>query len=167
MQGAVMHGLPGIDADCGGSCACGTCHVYVDAHWLGKLPPQDNPELEMLELSEKNDTFMEYYHPEDGRPDGSRAQLWSASGYLGMVYHGLFGLELKTDGIEFSPVVPDSFGRLTLKNFPYRKQVLSITVLGHGSKIICFKINGQTQAKPFLSSSLKGNQVIEITLAAI
>jgi 2Fe-2S ferredoxin len=52
MQGAVMQGLPGIDADCGGSCACGTCHVYVDAHWLGKLPPQAGPELEMLELSE-------------------------------------------------------------------------------------------------------------------
>ena len=34
MQGAVENNVPGIDADCGGECACATCHVYVDAAWL-------------------------------------------------------------------------------------------------------------------------------------
>ncbi len=34
MQGAVDNNIPGIDADCGGECACATCHVYVDAAWL-------------------------------------------------------------------------------------------------------------------------------------
>ena len=37
MQGAVSNGVPGIDGDCGGECACGTCHVYVDNAWLDKL----------------------------------------------------------------------------------------------------------------------------------
>ena len=37
MRGAVDNNVPGIDADCGGECACATCHVYVDAAWL----PQD------------------------------------------------------------------------------------------------------------------------------
>lgn len=37
MQGAVNNGIPGIDADCGGQCACATCHVYVDEHWLAKV----------------------------------------------------------------------------------------------------------------------------------
>jgi len=34
MQGALDNNVPGIDADCGGECACATCHVYVDAAWL-------------------------------------------------------------------------------------------------------------------------------------
>ena len=34
MQGAVDNNVPGIDADCGGECACATCHVYIDAAWL-------------------------------------------------------------------------------------------------------------------------------------
>ena len=36
MRGAVNNNVPGIDADCGGECACATCHVYVDAAWLDK-----------------------------------------------------------------------------------------------------------------------------------
>ena len=34
MRGAVDNNIPGIDADCGGECACATCHVYVDPEWL-------------------------------------------------------------------------------------------------------------------------------------
>ena len=34
MEGAVRHRIPGIDGDCGGACACATCHVYVDPDWL-------------------------------------------------------------------------------------------------------------------------------------
>ena len=36
MRGAVNNNVPGIDADCGGECACATCHVYVDPAWLDK-----------------------------------------------------------------------------------------------------------------------------------
>lgn len=48
MEGAVNNNVPGIDADCGGSCACATCHVYVEEEWLGKLPPQEEQERSML-----------------------------------------------------------------------------------------------------------------------
>ena len=51
MQGAVDKRVPGIDADCGGQCACGTCHVYVDAAWLGKLPQKQTQETEMLDFA--------------------------------------------------------------------------------------------------------------------
>src|ERR1700683_1635412 len=36
MEGAVKNNIPGIDADCGGACACATCHVYVDENWTDK-----------------------------------------------------------------------------------------------------------------------------------
>ncbi len=48
MEGAVNNNIPGIDADCGGSCACATCHVFVDESWVGKLEPQDSQEKSML-----------------------------------------------------------------------------------------------------------------------
>ena len=50
MRGAVDHNVPGIDADCGGECACATCHVYVDAAWLDKtgLPEPGSQEASML-----------------------------------------------------------------------------------------------------------------------
>ncbi|MDR3535729.1 MAG: 2Fe-2S iron-sulfur cluster-binding protein [Acetobacteraceae bacterium] len=50
MQGAVEHNVPGIDADCGGECACATCQVYVDAAWLPKVgqPGAGSQEASML-----------------------------------------------------------------------------------------------------------------------
>ncbi|MAF98151.1 MAG: ferredoxin [Micavibrio sp.] len=42
------HGLP-IKAECGGACACATCHVYVDEEWLDKLPDMRDDEEEMLD----------------------------------------------------------------------------------------------------------------------
>ena len=49
MQIAVEHSVPGILADCGGSCSCGTCHAYVDAQWLALLPAVTESEAFMLE----------------------------------------------------------------------------------------------------------------------
>lgn len=53
MQGAVDNNVPGIDADCGGECACATCHVYVDAAWLDKvgLPVAGSQEASMLSFA--------------------------------------------------------------------------------------------------------------------
>ena len=41
MEGAIQNNVPGIDADCGGSMACATCHVYVEDNCLYKLPPTE------------------------------------------------------------------------------------------------------------------------------
>lgn len=51
MQAAVSNGVPGIDADCGGSCSCATCHVYVDPAWLERVGPVNPVEDAMLSLS--------------------------------------------------------------------------------------------------------------------
>jgi len=53
MRGAVDNNIPGIDADCGGECACATCHVYVDPEWLDKtgLPVEGSQEASMLSFA--------------------------------------------------------------------------------------------------------------------
>ncbi|NNC38723.1 MAG: 2Fe-2S iron-sulfur cluster binding domain-containing protein [Hyphomonadaceae bacterium] len=53
MEAAVQNMIPGIDADCGGACACATCHVYVDKNWTDKLEPQDDMESSMLDFAEE------------------------------------------------------------------------------------------------------------------
>ncbi len=55
MEGARDNGIPGIEADCGGACACSTCHVYVDPAWVGKLPKKDAMEEDMLDFAYKPD----------------------------------------------------------------------------------------------------------------
>ena len=51
MEGAVQNNIPGIDADCGGACACATCHVYVDEKWFDKLSAQEDSEKDMLDMA--------------------------------------------------------------------------------------------------------------------
>src|ERR1700734_2978461 len=56
MEGAVKNNVPGIDADCGGACACATCHVYVDDAWTAKTGTASAMEESILAF------------PEDGQP---------------------------------------------------------------------------------------------------
>jgi 2Fe-2S ferredoxin len=51
MEGAVKNRVNGIDADCGGACACSTCHVYVDPAWEAVLPPKAEMEEAMLDFA--------------------------------------------------------------------------------------------------------------------
>jgi 2Fe-2S ferredoxin len=49
MQAAIDHLVPGIVADCGGSCSCATCHGYIDPAWLDSIPGATGNEQSMLE----------------------------------------------------------------------------------------------------------------------
>lgn len=49
MEAAIRNNVRGIDAECGGSCSCATCHVYVDDAFLDRLPAPDDMELELLD----------------------------------------------------------------------------------------------------------------------
>ena len=51
MEGAIQNDIPGIDADCGGSMACATCHVYVEEKWLDKLPKAEEAEVDMIDMA--------------------------------------------------------------------------------------------------------------------
>lgn len=56
METAIKHLVPGIDADCGGACACATCHVYVDPDWLAKTGEAGSMEQSMLDFANDVET---------------------------------------------------------------------------------------------------------------
>jgi|ERR1700722_8992710 len=51
MEAALRNDVPGISADCGGACSCGTCHVYVAPEWLEAVGPRSDIEADMLEFT--------------------------------------------------------------------------------------------------------------------
>ena len=51
MECAINNDIEGIVAECGGACACATCHSYVDEAWLDKMPPMDDMEDSMLDAA--------------------------------------------------------------------------------------------------------------------
>lgn len=51
MEAAIRNMVPGIDADCGGACACATCHVYVDPNWQEKTGERSSMEESMLDFA--------------------------------------------------------------------------------------------------------------------
>ena len=51
MEGAVNNNIDGIPAECGGACACATCHAYIDSSWLDKIPEMDEMEDSMLDAA--------------------------------------------------------------------------------------------------------------------
>ena len=51
MEGAIQNEITGIDADCGGSMACATCHVYIKTEWLDKIPKAEEAEIDMIDMA--------------------------------------------------------------------------------------------------------------------
>ena len=51
MEGAIQNNIPEIDADCCGSMACATCHVYVEEKWFNKLPKAEEGEIDMIDMA--------------------------------------------------------------------------------------------------------------------
>jgi ferredoxin, 2Fe-2S len=51
METAIKNDVPGIEAECGGACACATCHVYVDEVWVGKTGEPSPMEEDMLDFA--------------------------------------------------------------------------------------------------------------------
>ncbi|MGB3627489.1 MAG: 2Fe-2S iron-sulfur cluster-binding protein [Henriciella sp.] len=56
METAIKNSVPGIDADCGGACACATCHVYVDEAFMDKVGQPEDMEQSMLDFAENVQT---------------------------------------------------------------------------------------------------------------
>ena len=51
MENAIRNAVPGIEAECGGACACATCHVYVDEAWTAQVGEPEAMEEDMLDFA--------------------------------------------------------------------------------------------------------------------
>jgi len=126
----------------------------------------------LIDLSEQKNTFAEYYELDKTFPEERSRQLWSDTGYLGIVYKGLFGMDFQTGGIEFSPSkvegkngVLKTDETISLLNVKYRKAILDIHVTGFGTNVTSFKLNGEVQELPKMDAYVNGRQLIEIEVA--
>jgi hypothetical protein len=96
---------------------------------------------------------------------GGPQQLWSASGYIAMVFRGLFGMDFQLDGVHFDPIVPDTFTTtMTLNNFKFRGMVMNISLTGPGKYLQSFKLDG-VETPPLVPSSLTGTHQITMTVS--
>jgi hypothetical protein len=130
--------------------------------------------VRLMDLSEQQNTFAEFYELDKTFPEKRRRQLWSDAGYLGMIYQGLFGMVFEANGIVFAPSKPvlhTSYGleemdqRISLLNVKYRQAVLDVHVSGYGNHVKSFSVNGQKQEISKLDATVKGRQIIEIVVS--
>ena len=99
-------------------------------------------------------------HPWYSEPD----QTWSATGYLRMIYAGLFGLRFGVDGLTFAPLLPAGWGDVSLTGLHYRKAVLRIALHGAGDAVRSFRLDGLLQPGPEVPADLKGAHRIDIEM---
>jgi hypothetical protein len=101
-----------------------------------------------------------------GTEINSDRMLWSIAGNLAMVHRVFMGMDFKTDGLYFNPVVPQTYaGKKMLSNFKYRNSTLNITVIGFGNTIKKVVIDGKVVKSAFIPAAIKGKHNIIITLA--
>jgi glycogen debranching enzyme len=127
-----------------------------------------------------NYNFREIYNPYTGKPDGGyqdwgesrpnyhwescKFQTWSATAYISMILHSLFGMRFRETSLSFTPYLPEEINLIELKNIAYRNSVLNITIKGNGNIIESFIVDGKRQNNNSIGSALKGKHDIFILL---
>jgi hypothetical protein len=91
-------------------------------------------------------------------------QTWSATGFLRMIYRGLFGLSFTPRGLQLAPSLPPGCGPVILTGLPYRDTTLDITLTGAGTSIQSVTVDGHRRA-PLVPATENGHHQLEITLS--
>jgi hypothetical protein len=130
-------------------------------------------------VSATDNGFYELYNSQTGVVDGGWQtggdgqlshftsqpdQAWSASGYLRMIHHGLFGLQFGTTGLSVVPSLPSGWGQVTLAGVPYRDATLDLTLTGAGNHVTASTVDGKA-GQPVLPATSTGHHTIHVTLA--
>jgi glycogen debranching enzyme len=122
--------------------------------------------------------FAEIYHPlskerygglqEDNGQivlwDATSRQTWAATAYLRMLFFGVIGIDVTTDGVRFSPFLPTGISELKIKEIKFRDMILNIELKGTGSSIQEVKINGEQKDQTFVPTNYTGSVSVEIIL---
>ncbi len=127
----------------------------------------------MAQHAERDGHFAETLHPETGEIYGGvqevnytskPRQTWCATGFIRLVLRGLLGMDFQPDGIGFHPWLPAELDAANCTQLAYRQASLSISIAGHGGRIVRFSINGRTGGQPWLPADARGGQQVEILL---
>ena len=133
-------------------------------------------ELENLTglLHSTRPNIREIYDSIHGTPNGgmqsgrqwkaTNHQTWGATGYLVLIYNGLFGMWFEEDGIRFEPFLPNGWGTCRLEELSYRDAKLDITITGAGSKVARFEVDGEKRERAAFPATLSGRHVLTIHL---
>ncbi|MCP4454723.1 MAG: hypothetical protein GY809_24955, partial [Planctomycetes bacterium] len=118
--------------------------------------------------------IREIYNSMTGKPEGgwqngmhwdaTHNQTWCATGYIGMIHRGVFGMTFHPDGITFRPYLAAEWGACSLSGLRYRDMTLNIRLTGSGTSVSSFKINGSQSDNHFLNAGGTGEKSISITL---
>ena len=156
---------------------------FVNAFWADAARKSGRTDLFSFELQNlarlalaSDDCFYEIYNETTGKVDGGWQQghtwnsvydqTWSATGYLRMVFSGLFGMKFSPEGVAFSPECKllGEYGVKRLTGLRYRNGVLDITVSGKGSRLAAVKVNGKAQPPIKPVPPAAGTTKIELVL---
>ena len=158
----------------------GTIWPFINAFWAtaavhaGQNSVFAGEFLRITTLALRSGDFREIYHPYTGEPyggvqagkvwDSVRHQTWSATGYLRMVYQGLFGMRFQEDGLQLLPVLPRELGirEARLADLRYRDAELDITVAGTGKRARSLLLDGKRQAGDRLPADLAGKHSVVV-----
>jgi hypothetical protein len=150
--------------------------MWADAAAISGNEPRFEEEVSDLGLLEySSEQFFEIYNCLTGEEDGGwqcypeawqtmTNQTWSATAYLQMIYHGLFGMRYDLDGIRFQPLLPSGWGTVNLNGIKYRGMILNIILQGSGNQISTFTLDGIPSTNYFVSNVLTGVHTVMITL---
>ena len=132
-------------------------------------------EVENLALLTQNGGggFYEIYNFRSGKPDGGwqggqwgplADQTWSATGYLRMIYEGLFGMNFQPDGLRFAPRLPLNWGNVRLQNVRYRAMTLDVALQGEGNRVARVLLDGKATRNALIPATMTGQHSLVITL---
>jgi len=151
---------------------------FVQGYWARAASKYKRTDIlyaefkKLTKLFQKKNDFREFYWHHDGIPDGGHNQLWSASGYLSMIFHGLFGITFDVDGIRFDPNIPKELfseiniqNKISIYNMTINNMKLDIHITGVGSNISNFLFNHKLQDEnKIFYNNIYGHNQVEIKL---
>lgn len=117
----------------------------------------------LTELALRDLTHHELHHWRSGRPGGSRAQLWSAAGYIGLFLRGVLGLEPTATELRIAPHVPALLGgRVELRGIRYRGAMVDVIVRGTGREVVGVTVDGVARARAAIPANATGPHTVVV-----
>jgi len=148
---------------------------FVQTYWLWAAASVNNEKSVMESMSAiyrpaalfltNKENFVAGTGDFSGTQINSSVMLWSLSGNISIIHSVLFGIRFEENKLTFKPFVLEALkGKRTLANFKYRNAILDIELIGYGSKILSFELDGKNTSLFEIPETISGKHTIKIEL---